>query len=74
MTHYTIYDTSTGEILGGGSTNVTLGEIALETGQSIIEGTYNVGEYKIIDGAAVAQTVSIWDILKRQNGQHIDRH
>lgn len=66
MTHYTIYNTSTGEILGGGSTNVTLAEIVLETGQSIIEGIYDVGEYKIIDGAAVAQTVSIWDTVRGQ--------
>lgn len=66
MTHYTIYNTATGEILGGGSTNVTISEIALETGQSIIEGLYNVEEYKIIDGVAVAQTVSIWSTVRGQ--------
>ena len=46
--------------------SIFVSEIALETGQSIIEGIYDVGEYKIIDGAAVAQTVSIWDTVRGQ--------
>ena len=57
---YTKYKTSTGEILECGATNVQLSEVPLESGQSVIEGIYDVGDYKIISGEAVAQTVDFW--------------
>ena len=57
---YTKYQTATGEILEGGSTGALLTDIPLEEGQSIIEGIYDVGTYKIIDGAAVEQSIDIW--------------
>ena len=60
MIYYTKYKTDTGEITSTGVTNVTLNNISLESGESVIEGNYNVQEYKIIGGEAVAQTVSIW--------------
>lgn len=60
MITYTKYNTATGEILEGGSTGALLTDIPLEEGQSIIEGIYDVGLYKIIDGEAVEQTVDIW--------------
>ena len=47
---YTKYKTSTGEILECGATNVQLSEVPLESGQSVIEGIYDVGDYKIISG------------------------
>jgi hypothetical protein len=60
MIYYTKYKTDTGEITSTGVTNVALNNISLESGESVIEGNYNVQEYKIIGGEAVAQTVSIW--------------
>lgn len=57
---FTTYITSTGVILENGSTNVLLSEIPLESGQSVIEGIYDVGDYKIISGEAVAQTIDFW--------------
>jgi len=57
---YTKYKTSTGEILECGATNVQLSQVPLESGQSVIEGIYDVGDYKIISGEAVAQTVDFW--------------
>ena len=68
MITYTKYETATGEILEGGSTGALLTDIPLEEGQSIIEGIYDVGTYKIIDGEAVAQTVNIW------HGARIERN
>jgi len=60
MIEYTKYNTTTGEILEGGSTGALLTDIPLEEGQSIIEGIYDVGTYKIIDGVAVEQSIDIW--------------
>ncbi len=57
---YTTYNTTTGKILESGSTNMTLSEIPLQEGQSIIEGIYDVDNYKIIDGEAVEQTIDFW--------------
>lgn len=63
---YTKYIVSTGEIIGGGATNTPLNEFPCEAGEAVIEGSYAVGEYKIIDGEAVAQTVSIWSTVRGQ--------
>jgi len=63
---YTKYIVSTGEIIGGGATNTPLNEFPCEAGEAVIEGSYTVEEYKIIDGEAVAQTVSIWSTVRGQ--------
>ena len=63
---YTKYIISTGEIIGGGVTNTPLNEFPCEAGEAVIEGSYTVEEYKIIDGEAVAQTVSIWSTVRGQ--------
>jgi len=60
MISYTKYITSTGVIIGSGSTNVALSDIPLETNQSVIEGVYEVGTYKIIAGSPVEQSVDFW--------------
>jgi len=64
MISYTKYITSTGVIIGSGSTNVALSDIPLETNQSVIEGVYEVGTYKIIDGVAVEQTIDFWNSVR----------
>lgn len=64
MITYTKYNTATGEILEGGSTGALLTDIPLEEGQSIIEGIYDVGLYKIIDGEAVEQTIDFWNAVR----------
>jgi hypothetical protein len=66
---YTIYNTATGEVLECGSTNVALSDIPLQEGQSIIEGIYDVGDYKIIDGVAVEQTVDFFPTIRIQRNE-----
>ena len=61
---FTTYITSSGVILETGSTNVTLSEIPLESGQSIIEGIYEVEKYKIISGSAVEQDIDFWNAIR----------
>ena len=61
---FTTYITSSGVILETGSTNVTLSEIPLESGQSIIEGIYEVEKYKIISGSAVEQDIDFWSAIR----------
>ena len=58
------YNTTTGQILESGATNVQLSEIPLQEGQSIIEGIYEVEAYKIIDGVAVEQTIDFWNAVR----------
>ena len=57
MADYTIYKTATGDITTCGTTNLTVNDIILESDESIIEGMYEAEKYKIIDGAAVEQTL-----------------
>lgn len=61
---YTTYNTTTGQILESGATNVQLSEIPLQEGQSIKEGIYEVEAYKIIDGVAVEQTIDFWNAVR----------
>ena len=57
MADYTIYKTATGDITTCGTTNLTVNDIILESDESIIEGMYEAEKYKIINGAAVEQTL-----------------
>jgi len=57
MKEYSIYKTATGEITTCGTTNLTVSDIKLESGESIIEGVYETQKYKIVDGEAVEQTI-----------------
>ena len=66
---YTTYNTTTGEILESGATNVALSDIPLQEGQSIIEGIYDVDNYKIIDGEAVEQVVDFLPIIRIQRNE-----
>jgi|TARA_R100001163_G_scaffold64417_1_gene58584 hypothetical protein len=53
--NYTVYTTSTGEVISTGSSNVTnISDIAVATGQTAVEGTYPPGQYKFVDGKATA--------------------
>lgn len=61
---FTTYITSSGVILENGSTNALLSEIPLESGQSIIEGIYEVEKYKIISGSAVEQSIDFWGQIR----------
>lgn len=66
---YTTYNSTTGEILESGATNVALSEIPLQEGQSIIEGIYDVETYKIIDGEAVEQVVNFFPTIRIKRNQ-----
>ena len=64
MISYTKYITSTGVIIGSGSTNVALSDIPLESNQSVIQGVYEVEKYKIISGSAVEQSIDFWNAVR----------
>ena len=63
---YTIYKTSSGDIVGGGMTNSELAQIIIESDESIIEGNYGIDKYKIIGGKAVSQTVDFWNAVRSE--------
>lgn len=63
---YTIYKTSSGDIVGGGITNSELAQIIIESDESIIEGNYAIDKYKIIGGKAVSQTVDFWNAVRSE--------
>lgn len=63
---YTIYKTSSGDIVGGGITNSELAQIIIESDESIIEGNYGIDKYKIIGGKAVSQTVNFWNAVRSE--------
>src|SRR5210317_2258192 len=62
MNTFTIYKTSTGEILY--STTTAVDEVGVQEGESIIEGSYPSNEFVITDGSAVARTDNILDIVR----------
>jgi len=64
MADFTIYKTATGVIESCGSTNVGIEIMNLESGQSIIEGIYEVEKYKIISGSAVEQDIDFWNAIR----------
>ena len=66
MKEYTIYKTSSGDIVGGGITNSELAQIIIESDESIIEGNYEIDKYKIIGGKAVSQTVDFWNAVRSE--------
>ena len=63
---YTIYKTSSGDIVGGGMTNSKLAQIIIESDESIIEGNFGIDRYKIIGGKAVSQTVNFWNAVRSE--------
>jgi hypothetical protein len=63
---YTVYTTSTGEVISIGSSNVTnASDIGLASGQTAVEGTYPPGQYKFVDGSPVAFTPDFWPKVRR---------
>ena len=59
-TDYTIYKTTTGDIVSSGTTNCALDKLILNDDESIVEGVYKIGDYKIIDNEPVEQIVDFW--------------
>ena len=64
MNKFTIYKTSTGEILYNTTTATPQNEVGLQSGESIIEGIYSGNEYVITDGSAVVRTDNILQIVR----------
>tara|TARA_R110000751_G_scaffold305641_1_gene422366 strand:- start:14 stop:388 length:375 start_codon:yes stop_codon:yes gene_type:complete len=58
MIFYTKYNTSNGIIISNGGSNCPVNEVHLESGQSIIEGTYTSDLYKIVSGSPVELDIS----------------
>jgi hypothetical protein len=69
MADFTIYKTDTGDIISNGATNADITDILLEDGESVIEGIYEVGEHKIIDGSPVEQTIDFWSTIRLQRNE-----
>jgi hypothetical protein len=68
---YTIYSTDTGLIKGEGTSQglTSLNQIILESGEGIIEGSYDRTKYKILDGVATEYTPDIFPIIRNmRNG------
>ena len=68
---YTIYSTDTGLITGEGTSQglTSLEQIILESGEGIIEGSYDRTKYKILDGVATEYTPDILPIIRNvRNG------
>ena len=59
-TDYTIYKTTTGDIVSSGTTNCALDKLILNDDESIVEGVYKIDDYKIIDNEPVEQIVDFW--------------
>jgi len=67
MIDYTIYNTSTGLIHTTGTSGCdNVNEIAINTGDSIIQGIYRQNEYKIIDGKAQSYTPDFLNRLRKK--------
>jgi hypothetical protein len=64
MNTFTVYKTSTGEILYSTTTATPMDEVGLHTDESIIEGSYQSNEYVITDGSAVKRTDNVLDIVR----------
>ena len=64
MNTFTIYKTSTGEILYSTTTATPIDEVGLQEGESIIEGSYPSNEFVITDGSAVVRTDNILQIVR----------
>ena len=63
---YTVYTTSTGEIVSIGSSNVSnVSDIGVASGQTAVEGVYSPGQYKFVDGSPVAFTPDFWPKVRR---------
>ena len=56
MKTFTIYDTSTGKIIGVTAGDIQASDVLLESGQAVLEGNHDGLEYKIVDGEAVERT------------------
>lgn len=53
--NYTVYTTSSGEIVCTGSTNTDSLSLVYKTSeQTVVEGTYPPGQFRFVDGSAVA--------------------
>ena len=68
---YTIYSTDTGLIKGEGTSQglTSLNQIILESGEGIIEGSYDRTKYKILDGVATEYTPDMLPIIRNmRNG------
>ena len=68
---YTIYSTDTGLIKSEGTSQglTSLDQIILESGEGIIEGSYDRTKYKILDGVATEYTPDIFPIIRNvRNG------
>lgn len=73
MANFTIYKTDTGEILSNGTTNASIEDFILEDGQSIIEGIYEVSEYKIIDASPIEQSIDFWETIRLQRNELLNQ-
>ena len=64
MNLFTIYKTSTGEILYNTSTVAEIDELGLQEGEGAVEGHYQSNEYKILEEVAVLRTDNVLEMLR----------
>ena len=64
---YTVYTTSTGEIVLNGFSNVeNVNDIAKENTQTVVEGVYQIGQYRFISGVATAIVEQVLDYVRAE--------
>ena len=64
---YTVYTTASGEILLTGNSNATdVNDIAKENTQTVVEGVYQIGQYKFVDGVATVINENVFDYIRSQ--------
>jgi len=67
MINYTIYNTTTGLIHTTGTSSCnSINDIVLNSGDSIIEGTYRQDAYKIVNGKAESYTPNFLNRLRKK--------
>ena len=65
--HYTIYTTSSGEVISTGSSNITdIADVYVASGQTAVEGTYPPGQYRFVSGKATAIAEAPLDYIRAQ--------
>ena len=64
MKTFTIYEVSSGKILGTTAGDITASDVSINSGEAVIEGGYSAIKYKIVDGSAVERTDTKLEVVR----------
>jgi hypothetical protein len=66
MKFFTTYNTSTGIIEDVTGSDCELSDLPTREGFTIVEGSYEPGSYKFVDGEPVEIIIDFWEIIRSQ--------